>query len=71
MIELARSDSAFIRPVPSSGHSRRLHWCTRELILLCEAAGYDVVIVETVYAGQSETEVSPVTASFTADRRRR
>ncbi|MGY0252175.1 methylmalonyl Co-A mutase-associated GTPase MeaB, partial [Klebsiella michiganensis] len=47
MIELARSDSAFIRPVPSSGHLGGTSLRARELILLCEAASYDAVIVET------------------------
>ena len=64
MIELARSDSAFIRPVPSSGHLGGTSLRTRELILLCEAAGYDVVIVETVGVGQSETEVSRLVDCF-------
>lgn len=64
MTELARSDAAFIRPVPSSGHlggtSQRAH----ELILLCEAAGFDVVIVETVGVGQSEIEVARMVDCF-------
>ena len=64
MIELARSDSAFIRPVPSSGHLGGTSLRTRELILPCEAAGYDVVIVETVGVGQSETEVSRLVDCF-------
>lgn len=64
MIDLARSDSAFIRPVPSSGHLGGTSLRARELILLCEAAGYDVVIVETVGVGQSETEVSRLVDCF-------
>lgn len=64
MIELARSDSAFIRPVPSCGHLGGTSLRARELILLCEAAGYDVVIVETVGVGQSETEVARLVDCF-------
>ncbi|POP46723.1 methylmalonyl Co-A mutase-associated GTPase MeaB [Superficieibacter electus] len=64
MIELARSDAAFIRPVPSSGHLGGACLRARELILLCEAAGFDVVIVETVGVGQSETEVARMVDCF-------
>ncbi|NNQ06266.1 methylmalonyl Co-A mutase-associated GTPase MeaB [Escherichia coli] len=60
MNDLARAEAAFIRPVPSSGASQR----ARELMLLCEAAGYDVVIVETVGVGQSETEVARMVDCF-------
>lgn len=48
MNDLARAEAAFIRPVPSSGHLGGASQRARELMLLCEAAGYDVVIVETV-----------------------
>lgn len=58
MTELARSDAAFIRPVPSGGHMGGVNPCTRDMILLCEAASFDVVIVETVGVGQSETDIA-------------
>ncbi|MFP1453470.1 hypothetical protein ACLB1N_30575 [Escherichia coli] len=48
MNDLARAEAAFIRPVPSSGHLGGASQRARELMLLCEAAGYDVVIVGTV-----------------------
>lgn len=64
MSELARSDSAFIRPVPSGGYPGGASQRARELIILCEAAGYDVVIVETVGVGQSETEVARMVDCF-------
>ena len=51
MNDLARAETAFIRPVPSSGHLGGASQRARELMLLCEAAGYDVVIVETVGVG--------------------
>jgi LAO/AO transport system kinase len=57
MSELSRSPDAFIRPSPSSGIMGGTAQRTRETILLCEAAGYDVLIVETVGVGQSEVEV--------------
>ncbi len=64
MERLSRDPNAFIRPSPSraalGGVARR----TREAILLAEAAGYDVVIVETVGVGQSETMVSEMTDLF-------
>ena len=64
MERLSRHPGAFIRPSPSrtelGGVARR----TREAILLCEAAGYDVVIVETVGVGQSETLVADMTDVF-------
>lgn len=61
---LARQDHAFIRPSPSSGALGGVAARTREAMLLCEAAGFDVVIVETVGVGQSETAVSAMTDSF-------
>ncbi|RFU91233.1 MULTISPECIES: methylmalonyl Co-A mutase-associated GTPase MeaB [Citrobacter] len=64
MTELARADAAFIRPVPSSGHLGGTSQRARELMLLCEAAGFDVVIVETVGVGQSETEVASMVDCF-------
>ena len=64
MEELARSDSAFIRASPAGetlgGVARR----TREAMLLCEAAGFDVIFVETVGVGQSETAVADMTDMF-------
>lgn len=64
MDHLSREASAFIRPSPSQtalgGVTRR----TRETIQLCEAAGFDVVIVETVGVGQSETMVADMTDVF-------
>ncbi len=64
MEKLARSDQAFIRPSPAGrtlgGVARR----TREAMLLCEAAGYGVVIAETVGVGQSETAVAAMVDMF-------
>lgn len=58
MTELARHPSAFVRPSPSGGSLGGVAHKTRETLLLCEAAGYDVVLVETVGVGQSETVVA-------------
>jgi LAO/AO transport system kinase len=58
MIELARAENAFIRPTPSRGHHGGAGRRTREAMLVCEAAGFDVIIVETVGIGQSEIEVA-------------
>ena len=57
MERLARHPNAFIRPSPSSGTLGGVHKKTRETMLLCEAAGYDIILVETVGVGQSETVV--------------
>ncbi len=57
MENLARNERAFIRPSPSTGTLGGVASQTREAILLCEAAGYDVIFVETVGVGQSETAV--------------
>ena len=57
MPELSRAEEAFIRPSPSSGAMGGIAQRTREAILLCEAAGYDAILVETVGVGQSEVEV--------------
>src|SRR3954466_11995132 len=54
MARLANSDHAFIRPSPASGTLGGVAAKTREAMLLCEAAGFDVVLVETVGIGQSE-----------------
>ena len=57
-------DEAFIRPSPSSGTLGGVAEKTREAMLVCEAAGYDIVIVETVGVGQSETAVQGMTDMF-------
>jgi LAO/AO transport system kinase len=58
MVELSQDMNAFIRPSPSSGSLGGVGRKTRETMLLCEAAGFDVVLVETVGVGQSETMVA-------------
>lgn len=57
MENLARHPRAFIRPSPSGGTLGGVHRKTRETMLLCEAAGYDIILVETVGVGQSEVAV--------------
>jgi LAO/AO transport system kinase len=64
MARLAAERNAFIRPSPSSGTLGGVAAKTRETMLLCEAAGFDVVIVETVGIGQSETTVADMTDFF-------
>ncbi len=64
METLCNNPMAFIRPSPSAGSLGGVARKTRESILLCEAAGYDVVIVETVGVGQSETAVHSMTDFF-------
>jgi LAO/AO transport system kinase len=64
MQRLATSDHAFIRPSPTSGTLGGVARRTRETMLLVEAAGYDVVIVETVGVGQSETAVAEMVDFF-------
>ena len=64
MEKLSVHSSAFIRPSPSSGTLGGVAEKTRESIAVCEAAGYDVVIVETVGVGQSETAVARMTDMF-------
>ncbi|MFG6431505.1 methylmalonyl Co-A mutase-associated GTPase MeaB [Roseateles sp. LYH14W] len=61
MEKLSMDLRAFIRPSPSSGTLGGVAEKTREAMLLCEAAGYDIVIVETVGVGQSETAVAGMT----------
>jgi LAO/AO transport system kinase len=61
MEALSRSEQAFIRPTPSSGMLGGVARRTRETILLCEAAGYDLILVETVGVGQSELDVDGMT----------
>lgn len=57
MEELVKQPNAFVRPSPSAGTLGGVHKKTRETMLLCEAAGYDVILIETVGVGQSETYV--------------
>jgi len=64
MARLVGDPHAFIRPSPSSGTLGGVAAKTRETMLLCEAAGYDVVLVETVGIGQSETAVADMTDFF-------
>lgn len=64
MNELAAHPNAFIRPTPSGGNLGGVHRKTRESILLCEAFGFDRIIVETVGVGQSETAVHHMTDVF-------
>lgn len=64
MERLAIEDRAFIRPSPSRGHLGGVARHTRETILLCEAAGYRNILVETVGVGQSETAVRSMTDFF-------
>jgi LAO/AO transport system kinase len=64
MARLAIDPNAFIRPSPSSGTLGGVAAKTRETMLLCEAAAYDVLIVETVGVGQSETTVADMTDFF-------
>jgi LAO/AO transport system kinase len=66
MARLSASDHAYIRPSPASGTLGGVAAKTREAMLLCEAAGFDVVLVETVGIGQSETVVSDMTDFFLA-----
>ena len=61
---LSVQERAYIRPSPSSGTLGGVAEKTREAMLVCEAAGYDIVIVETVGVGQSETAVSGMTDMF-------
>ncbi|MEY4435985.1 MAG: hypothetical protein RL175_940 [Pseudomonadota bacterium] len=64
MEHLSVHPDAYIRPSPSSGTLGGVAEKTRESMLVCEAAGYDVVIVETVGVGQSETAVANMTDMF-------
>ncbi|MES2236814.1 MAG: methylmalonyl Co-A mutase-associated GTPase MeaB [Pseudomonadota bacterium] len=61
---LCREDAAFIRPSPASGSLGGVAEKTREAVLLCEAAGFDIIIVETVGVGQSEIAVAGMTDVF-------
>ena len=64
MEHLSVHEKAYIRPSPSSGTLGGVAEKTREALLVCEAAGYDVVIIETVGVGQSETAVAGMTDMF-------
>ena len=64
MERLSANDAAFIRPSPTSGALGGVAEHTREALLLCEAAGFDIMIVETVGVGQSETAVAGMTDLF-------
>jgi LAO/AO transport system kinase len=64
MQKLSVEEHAYIRPSPSSGTLGGVAEKTREAMLVCEAAGYDIVIVETVGVGQSETAVAGMTDMF-------
>jgi LAO/AO transport system kinase len=64
MAKLSGDPNAFIRPSPSSGTLGGVAAKTREAMLLCEAAGFDVILVETVGVGQSETAVADLTDFF-------
>ncbi len=64
MERLSTHPDAFIRPSPASGTLGGVARKTREIIILCEAAGFDTIMVETVGVGQSETEVSSMVDFF-------
>jgi LAO/AO transport system kinase len=64
MPRLAADANAFVRPSPASGTLGGVAAKTREAMLICEAAGYDVVLVETIGTGQSETMVADMTDFF-------
>jgi LAO/AO transport system kinase len=64
MEKLAVEENAFIRPSPSGGTLGGVARKTRETMLICEAAGFDVIIVETVGVGQSETAVASMVDFF-------
>jgi len=64
MEELVKSKNAFIRPSPSSGSLGGVAQKTRESIILCEAAGFDTILIETVGVGQSEIAVHYMTDFF-------
>jgi LAO/AO transport system kinase len=60
MPRLSLADRAYIRPSPSAGVLGGVAWRTREAMLLCEAAGFDIVIVESVGVGQSEADLAEI-----------
>ncbi len=65
MENLARHSNAFVRPSPTSGALGGVAQKTRESMLLCEAAGYEIILIETVGVGQSEVAVSGMVDIFT------
>lgn len=64
MEELANDPNAYVRPSPSGATLGGVHSRTRETMLLCEASGFDVIIIETVGVGQSETSVKGIVDFF-------
>lgn len=64
MEELAKEENAFIRPSPSSGFLGGVANTTFETMMICEAAGYDFILIETVGVGQSEVLVADITDVF-------
>jgi LAO/AO transport system kinase len=64
MSELSQNANAFIRPSPSGGTLGGVTRTTRQTMVVCDAAGYDVILVETVGAGQSEVAVADLTDVF-------
>jgi LAO/AO transport system kinase len=64
MESLANNKDAFIRPSPSAGSLGGVAQKTRETMMLCEAAGYDIIIIETIGVGQSETSVHSMVDFF-------
>jgi LAO/AO transport system kinase len=64
MEELTRHPNAYVRPSPTRGTLGGVTKNTRDAIILCEAAGYDITLVETVGVGQSETAVEGMTDMF-------
>ena len=64
MDRLSRNPNAYIRPSPSQSHLGGVARRTREAVALCEAAGFDVILIETVGVGQSETVVSEISDLF-------
>lgn len=64
MEKLANTDNAFVRPSPSGGNLGGVAFHTQETVLLCEAAGFDTILIETVGVGQSEFQVSEMVDFF-------
>ena len=64
MESLSRNENTFIRPSPSGGNLGGVHRSTRESVSILEAAGYSVILIETVGVGQAETEVFEMTDVF-------
>lgn len=64
MADLATRSEAFVRPSPTAGHLGGVARATREAMLLAEAAGYDIVLIETVGVGQSEVAVADMVDTF-------